>query len=87
MISDRRSNFYKGQFITIRPAKTEKPIIAVSKKISNKAVVRNKLRRQIKELLRQHQMKSVIVTVLRKPQENSFATFGQEVDQCSKSML
>lgn len=73
--------FYKGQFITVKPTKG-KPIIVVSKKISNKAVVRNKLRRQLKELLRQNGIISGIVRVMRHPGEESFELFKKDINQC-----
>lgn len=79
MISDRN---YHGQFITVRPNNERKLVIVVSKKISTKAVVRNKLRRQLKELLRQQGIKSGIVRVTRHPGDGSFDAFSKDIEQC-----
>lgn len=75
--------YCKGQYITIRPGGRAKPVVVVSKKISNKAVVRNKLRRQIKEIIRQNGWQSVIVRVVaRPPVDSAFELLKKEIAQC-----
>lgn len=84
----KKTNYFGNHYLIVRQSKTQKPVIVVSKKISNKAVVRNRLRRQIKELLRQHRAKSVIVKVTRLPKlEESFKVFERDLELCLPKQL